>query len=288
VFFSALIAGFFAGFSPFWGLLIIIAYGFRHYQKQNIAYFVTFAVSSLLSVFLIAAGNTSLALMDTVCGIGLTALIYFYYLKSTHNYHIALMYSSGNGVLYGFVRQLLYGQFINDQISKSSYQSLEMMKDMFKDNPEFLALAEQSTQTSVTFFHNYGTAIWFMVIFFALYLGSLWLSARAKTNWNHAVFALPYWSAYLLITAMLFFLIPATRTTGVNLLLIILPCFMIQGIAVSFYFWKFTTTSNRFVLFLIISIILLNYIFILLLILLGIADLWLQFRQKHQQKLKSM
>ena len=226
--------------------------------------------------------------MDTVCGIGLTALIYFYYLKSTHNYHIALMYSSGNGVLYGFVRQLLYGQFINDQISKSSYQSLEMMKDMFKDNPEFLALAEQSTQTSVTFFHNYGTAIWFMVIFFALYLGSLWLSARAKTNWNHAVFALPYWSAYLLITAMLFFLIPATRTTGVNLLLIILPCFMIQGIAVSFYFWKVTTTSNRFVLFLTISIILLNYIFILLLILLGIADLWLQFRQKHQQKLKSM
>ena len=288
MFFSALIAGFFAGFSPFWGLLIIIAYGFRHFQKQNIAYFATFAVSSMLSVFLISNGKTSLALMDTVWGISLTALIFFYYLKSTHNFHTALMYSSGNGILYGFVRQLLYGQFINDQVSESSTQSMEMMKEMFKDNPEFLTLAEQSTRTSISFFHNHGAAIWFIVIFFALYLGSLWLSARTKTNWKHAAFALPYWSAYLLITAMAFFLIPATKTTGANLLLIIMPCFLIQGIAVSYYFWKFTTTSNRFVLFFIISCILLNYILILFLIVLGIADLWLQFRQKHQQKLKSM
>jgi predicted membrane protein DUF2232 len=288
VFPSALIAGFLAGFSPFWGLLIIIAYGFRHYEKKNYAYFGVFAVAAIVSVTLITTGKLPLAIMDTFWGVGLTAYVFFYYLNSSHNYHTALMLSSGNGLLYGIIRQMLFRQVIMDQISESSTQSLELMKEMFADNLEMLSLAEQSTQTSLSFFQNYGTAIWFMVTFFAIYLSSLWLSARTKTNWKHALFCLPYWSAYLLIAAMVFFLIPVTRTAGTNLLLIITPCFFIQGIAISNYFWKVYAKNNRFVFFFLISVILLNYVLILSLVILGIADLWLMFRQKHQAKLKSM
>lgn len=242
----------------------------------------------MLSVTLITSGNLSLAVMDTFLGVGLIAFIFFYYLKSSHNYHTALMYSSGSALIYGIIRQLLFKQVIFAQISESSVQSLELMQEMFADNQTMLSLAEQSAQTSVEFFQNYGTAIWFMVAFFAIYLGSLWLATRTKTNWKQALFCLPYWSVYLLIAAMVFFLIPVTRIAGANLLLIIAPSFFIQGIAISNYFWNFYVKNNRFVFFFLVTGILLNYVLFLFLVILGIADLWLLFRQKHQAKLKSM
>ena len=288
MFFSAIIAGFFAGFSPFWGLLIIIAYGFRHYQKNSAAYFGTFAVAAITSVFLFTVGSHSLALMDAFLGIGFTVWLFFYYLSNSQNLQKAFLIASGNGFLYGFLRQYLFRQVINDQIIASSSQSLGLMRELFSNNPEMQSLLEQSAQTSLSFFQKYGTSIWFVVIFFALYLGSLWLAGRNKISWKQDAFFLPYWSVYLLITAMLFFLFPLTRITGSNLLMIILPYFLIQGIAVFFYFWKYYTSNKKFILFFLISCLLLNYVFFLFLIFLGIADLWLLFRQKHQEKIKPL
>ncbi len=288
MFLSAIIAGFFAGFSPFWGLLIIIAYGFRHYQKNSAAYLGTFGLAAVISVLLITVGSRSLALMDAILGIGFTAWLFFYYLSSSQDHQKAFLIASGNGFLYGFLRQFLFKQVINDQLKESSAQSLELMRDIFNNNPEMQTLIEQSAQTSLSFFQKYGTSVWFVVVFFALYLGSLWLAGRDKISWKQDAFFLPYWSVYLLITAMLFFLFPLTRITGSNLLMIILPYFLIQGIAVFFYFWKYYTSNKKFILFFLISCLLLNYVLFLLLIFLGIADLWLLFRQKHQEKMKPM
>jgi hypothetical protein len=285
---SATLSGFLSGFSPFWGLLIIIAYGFRHYRKNSIACLGSFAFAALISVWIIKPDNASLAVLDVILGVGLSAYIFFFYLKSSNDHRAAFLYSSGNGIIYGFLRQLLFRQHLNAQIIESSEQSLKLLNEIFSSSPEMLTVVEQSARQSVSLFQNYAAALWFLVIFSAIYLGSLWLSRRDKIIWQQANFSLPYWSVYLLIAALLFFLMPITKIAGANLLIIILPYFMVQGIAVCLYFWNIFTPDRKFLIYFVIVSLLLNYVFLFFLIFLGIADLWLMFRQKHQDKTKSL
>lgn len=287
MFLSVILAGFFAGFSPFWGLLIIIAYSYKYYLNNNLAWGGIFLAAALISIWGLAIPDPYLASLDAIWGVGITAYLYFFFFQKSHSHQNAFMAGSLNAFVYGFARQALFSQVISKQISESSKQSLVLLQEMFSSNPEMQELAQMSTEASLKFFQNFSVAIWFLTIFFALYFGSHWFAFRIKSFWKQDSFNLPYWSVYGLIAAMLFFIFPVTRNLGSNLLLIISAYFFVQGTAVVFYFWKLRFPANRFLWFFLLSCLLINYVFIMFLLALGLVDLWLMFRQKYQSRLDS-
>lgn len=287
MFLSVIIAGFFAGISPFWGLIIIIAYGFRHFSLNKKVSLSLFIAGAAVAVFLFPVANRIVALSDAVLGVGLTAFLYFICLGKYMPKHIAFVIASGNGVAYGLLRQLLFSDILSKQVVESSKQSLALFAEMFSDNLEMYELVEQSMKASETFFTSYGTAVWFLIVFTALFLGSVWDIHRRGGAWKLHRFDLTYDVIYLLIAAMLLFIISPARIIGGNILLILLPYFLIQGIAVVKYFWDQYTSGKSFLLFFILGSILLNYVMGISLVMLGLADMWLMFREKHEIRMKS-
>jgi len=287
VFISAILAGFFAGFSPFWGLLIIVAYSYRYFQERNLKYAVSFFAAALLSVIFVNGQQIALSLFDAYFGVGLVAFIFFKILADKRDLSQSLLYSSGVAAIYGILRQILFHQVLIEQMQQNSVMTTELSQELFSDNPEMLQLAMQSVESSVQIFTSYGVAIWFLVIISSLFAGIAWLTFKEKGIGVISAIKLPYGFVYPLIASMLLFLIPGLRVTGINVLLIVIPLFLIQGIAVNAYFLKHVMKGKNMIWVTVLLIIFLNYLYLIFLVFLGIADLWLQYRERYQKRIKS-
>lgn len=287
MYFSLILAGFIAGISPFWALIIIIAYSFRHFLKNKSVCLGLFVLAAITSAWLNPAQIRPLALADAIVGVAVPAFVYFKIFSITRSHHRAFIPALISSAGYGVIRQTVFGGIIKDQLRESSEQSLILLQELFSGDPELQSMAEMSSQLSYKAYTDYGAGLWFITIFIALFIGSHWLAAREKISWKQDWFIIPYNGVYILIAALVTFLIPVTRNIGANLLLMTLPVFFVQGTGVVYYFWVRYRSKKRFLLFYLLSVVLLNYIFVLFLIVLGILDIWLMFRQRHEDKINT-
>lgn len=225
-----------------------------------------------------------LNLSDALLGVGIVVYIYFYYLLSA-NLSIAFLYSGAYAAAYGIIRQTVFIDVLKQQIKISQELTSQISQDFFAENRQMTELANQSLEFSRKVLLDYGSAVWFLIIISGVILGSIWLVHRQNMEKELLSFAQPYWTIYPFILAMIFFLIPQQRTNGINLLLIFLPLFIMQGFAVSVFFLR-VYKVKRYNLLSFILLIFLNYLYLSLLLLIGIVDFWMQFRLKFINKKK--
>ena len=127
--------------------------------------------------------------------------------------------------------------------------------------------------------NNYFPAVWTSVIIVAIYLGALMVSKRDIRKWNHKIVQLPYFIVYLLLGILFFCIFPSTRIWGYNGLFMIAPVFLIQGISVLDFYWGNYFRKSKFLLFFLIISMILNYFLLLLVALMGVFDIWFNFRK---------
>ena len=167
----------------------------------------------------------------------------------------------------------------------STIQGALTSVDQFLSQMGLSADAKQSVEIVKAVFLNSFIAIYTLIVGFALYLGTLFLShKKVMKKWEHALFELPDYFTYILIFGLAVFIIPAAlpRRIGINLLLILALPYFIQGVSVIlFLFKKYFKKTNLYIVFFIVLLIM-NNLFMILLSLLGVFDRWFDFRRLHK------
>jgi uncharacterized protein YybS (DUF2232 family) len=90
---------------------------------------------------------------------------------------------------------------------------------------------------------------------------------------------MPYFFIYLLILAMIIFILPNWKTTGINAMVILAPIFLIQGISILDFFWGEFFRRSKLLLFLLIISMVVNIPILILVGLIGLLDIWFDFRK---------
>lgn len=276
--FAALIAGFFAGFAPFWGLLFLIAYGFRYFQEDPVRYFGIFVAVAVVSVLFINGQFLALSIYDAFIGVGAIGYFFLKTRNSGKTLSWNIFYTSIVISAVSSIRTLLFSAVLKQQSIESSKASKELLMEFFSDNEQMLSIAIQSIDQSSKFLAEFSTAIWFLVLVFAMYLAVFWQTSRRNEPQRLSSFELPYWIVYPLIISMVAFLTPTLKIAGANMLMIIMPLMLFQGLAVSQTYLKKVFPNRNANWYSFFLIIIFNYLYISFLVLIGILDIWMHFR----------
>jgi hypothetical protein len=167
---------------------------------------------------------------------------------------------------------------------------LENYDIMAKLNPVLLPIGKGFNQEQLMMFKylvkigrelvsHYNIAMWCSGMIIAVYLGSLLLTRSRAMTWSHKYIKFPHELVYMVIGCMILIVIPITKVLGLNLLLAILPLYLIQGTAVFDFFWGAHFARSPILRFLVILVILLYYPLLVLLVLVGLFDNWFNFRK---------
>jgi hypothetical protein len=197
------------------------------------------------------------------------------------NYLRTLLQVTFYFIVFGVIRHLLFHKVITENINFVFNQYDELLQNGLMRNNEQIELTRQLSESLREFFINYNPAIWIMMLTLGAYLGLVLLSRKLFIKWEHKTMQLPFSVIYLLLAILVFVLFQDTRTIGLNGLLIITPLFLIQGISLLHFYWGDFLKKHKFLLVLLVLAFFFNPYLILLLILLGLVDVWFNFRKIH-------
>ncbi len=268
--------------SPFLGLIFLIASGGKSIIRNfshGYVFFILFSGIVVLTTQLGLFPADLVRYVDVLIGVGLGSFIFFVFLLKTSKYESSILAFSGFTILYAYVRSRLFGSFM--------LQNYDLMVEL---NPSLLPMGKSLTPEQITMFKyivklgrdlidHYNIALWCIAMIIAVYLGSLLLTRSRVMTWDHKFLKLPYELIYLFIGTMILIVIPLTKVLGLNLLLAILPLYLIQGNAVLDFFWGVHFARSPLLRLLLILVILLNYPLLVLLALVGLFDNWFNFRK---------
>ncbi|MBN1327740.1 MAG: DUF2232 domain-containing protein [Candidatus Cloacimonetes bacterium] len=269
------IAGILSALSPFLGLIFIFAAGGKYQELKSGSFLVMFLAVMIL--FRISGILDNLTMIDLIIGVGITGWFFFKILFRTSDYQRALLGISGLNFAYAILRQNLFKtHFIRQiDIAIAQYQEILIGNGETNNGQITLEILDQAKNIYV----NYFPGLWCFTIIIAAYLGALLFSRKTSAKWEHKRTRMPFFLVYLLITALIFYVFVQTRQAGVNVLLMLAPLFLIQGISILFHYWGNFFTKSRFLLYLLIVAVMLNPYLLLLIILMGMFDIWFNFRK---------
>ena len=279
--FTALLSGFLAIISHFIGLFFIIAFGYK-YQKQKYVFYGIFTAVAVLSYFIHITGNF-VFLADALVGVGFTALIFFYLLFRKFDYLNAILISTFLNVVYSLARLIVFKRNLQNFFNESVQQYTQILHASLPAGSNKLQFALDALNNAKFIFDHYSASIWIISTITALYLGSLSISKRL-IKWNHREIRLPFYLIYILIVLMGLALLGQTRFWGINGLIMLFPLFLIQGISILHFFWGKFFKHSRFLVYLLIISLLLNYFLLMLVAFVGLADLWFNFRKINKME----
>ena len=218
---------------------------------------------------------------DVIMGVGIGSYLIFANIFKDFNYLRTLVQVTFYFIVFGVIRHLLFHKVITENINLVFAQYDKMLQNgLMQDNAQ-MELTRQLSENLKEFFINYNPAIWIMMPTLGTYLGLLLLSRKLFIKWEHKTVQMPFTLIYLLLAILLFVLFQDTRTIGLNGLLIVTPLFLIQGISLLHYYWGNYLKKHKFLLILLILAFFFNPYLILLLILIGLVDVWFNFRKIH-------
>jgi hypothetical protein len=268
--------------SPFLGLIFLIASGGKNIIlnfSYRYVFFILFSGIVILTTQLGLFPADLVRYADVLIGVGFGSFIFFIVLLKTSKYETAILSFSGITIIYAYVRSMVFGTIMlqnYDLMAKLNPAVLPMGKGL---NPEQLAMFKYIVKIGRNLINHYNIAIWCIGMIIALYLGSLLLTKSKVLVWDHKFLKLPNELIYLVIGSMIMIVLPMTKLLGFNLLLAILPLYLIQATAIIDFFWGAHFAKSPILRFLLVLVLLLNYPLLVLLVLIGLLDNWLNFRK---------
>jgi len=218
-------------------------------------------------------------LFDIIIGIGIASYLFFKLKSRNFDYAMIIIYVFLYSTVYGLFRHLVLGKKLLETVSVAFEQSQELIISSFRNNPDQLNVFLDVLEKSRTFLENFNISIWIAGIVVASYLGALILSKRAGSNWKHKEIRLPFFLIYFLIIVLVLVLLPKTKVAGLNGILMVAPLFLIQGISILDFYWGNFFSKSKFLLYLLIFAMALNFPLLVLVSLVGMFDIWFNFRK---------
>lgn len=268
--------------SPFWGLIFILAFSGKYQEKRSLFFSVYFGFVALLFLFSVL---DVISVIDLLIGVGLTSALYLWSLHRTLNYINALISVFFLNIIYAILRLVIFGKKYAEIITEVIEKYKEFITQSFQNNNEQLTLALNFTETFQVVFTKYYVGIWVFTIVLAIYIGSLLLSRKGSLKWEHKQIRMPFYLIYILIVTLTSFLLPKMQTAGINALIMITPLFLIQGISILDFYWGDFFKRSKFLLFLLIFSMVFNYFILILVALVGLTDIWFNFRKIDMEEI---
>ncbi|MCF7858261.1 MAG: YybS family protein [Candidatus Cloacimonetes bacterium] len=265
-----------ATFSPFWGLIFIITFSDKYKNKKNLFYYVYIGFAIALFIFRVI---DVISVIDLIIGVGLTSALFLWSLQRTLNFINALISVFFLNVIYASMRVVIFGKQYAEIIAQVMEKYNEFLTQTFQNNSEKIDLTLKFTETFQEFFTKYYAGIWVFTIVLAAYIGTLLLAKKGNLGWEHRKIRMPYYLIYSMIFALVGFLWSNSRVAGINAIIMITPLLLIQGLSIIDFYWGDFFKRSKFLLFLLIFSMVVNYFILILVGLIGLTDIWFNFRK---------
>ncbi|MBN2460991.1 MAG: DUF2232 domain-containing protein [Candidatus Cloacimonetes bacterium] len=278
MFLVAAIAVILAMFSPLLGLVFTVGVGGR-YQLSRINHVFYLAMVIPLVIFFLTSIIDIVTFTDISSGVILSSVAFFLVLKKQEDYVLAIFAVVIINVIYGLLRHLIFGNTFALMVSATIEEYQSILQERMQQNSENIILATELLHSVKQLLIKYFTGLWSFSMTLGIYLGAVIYSRKKMPGWQHRLIRLPQGLIYILILTLIMLLIAPARTLAVNVMLVIFPLLLIQGIAILDFFWGKYFTKSRFLLYLLIVAIIFNHYLIILIGLMGLFDIWFNFRK---------
>jgi Predicted membrane protein (DUF2232) len=276
VIFIAVLAAVLATLSPLWGLIFTLSFSGKYLNR-----FYLFMLLFVLAVAGLFLANVIdwITFFDVFIGIAVSIFIYFYIMQKSDSYLNAILAAAAVNCCYAIARQFIWGKQLLENVMLAMQNVESFLQSSLMENQEQLPLALELIESTKAILTKYYIGTWMVSIIFGLYFGSLLLSRQLQNKWDHRRIGLPFYLIYLLIVSLFLFILPQVRIIGINSLMILVPLFIIQGVSILDFFWRNFFTKSKFLLFLLIFSMALNIPILILVALVGMLDIWFDFRK---------
>ncbi len=280
---SAALAALLGSYSPFLALIFILAYGGKYHTTHKYVYYLVFLGFSLGFMYVIRGSITLegdtlnpkflylLPVGDLIIGSIFSAYLFLELHFRSKSYLKPILLVLPLNLIYSIIKHFSF-----TELYILSFRKIESTL------PVFLQDAETQTamfDSALNLYAKINVGLWMAMLTYALYIGALFCSKRSVIKWQHKNMRLPYYLIYLLIPTLILIIFPDTRWVGVNLILALLPLYLMQGYSVLHYFLGRFLSRNRIILVALITSSLLSRTFLLLIGFVGLFDTWFDFRK---------
>jgi len=204
---------------------------------------------------------------DSVLGVGLITLVFRDRFKNenvSNEFGIAALLT----VLYGLLRFYLFNE-LHVQLFNETLQTIQ------KDMP---MLANAISPESVSILKNLLPSGWIVFQLIALFIGFILMRRNLGFQFNLRRFRLPVFLSYLLIAVIPMYFVKQAWFPFVNCLIGLSFIYLFQGLGVMISkLMQYITNPVIFIVLIVFIVI--NALSYIVLIVLGLADQWLDFRQ---------
>ena len=182
------------------------------------------------------------------------------------------------------VRQYLFSEAIANQFSQAVEQVMFIAKDKFPENSEQFLIFSEMMDVSTHFYLSYSPGMWIAFMMLCLLIGYFIVFRKNEDYVPINQFQVHIYVCYITMFALGISLLPGVKLIGVNLLIAIMPLFLIQGMAVANQ--KMINWFSRSMLLKVMAIIciIINPYVVLFLSIIGLFDNWLDFRKIYKEE----
>lgn len=272
----AVFAALLAAIAPFAGMIFTIYFGLK-YQDKLYVFFSVFIITTV--ILYVGKIYDPIGVLDCVIGIGLISFLFMKTFTNSFNYLSSLLVSAAAAIGYAVMRQLLFLKQLTAIAENAIIEYNKLLAVAFENNPEQLKFFTEASVNIKPLFTDYYIGIWSMIMISAIYIASLIISSRSMIKWQLRKIRIPYNIIYVLIVVLVALLIPNTRKYGLNGLMILAPFFLIEGISILHFHWGDFFQKSKFLAIILIASMVINPYLMILVMLIGLADIWFNFRK---------
>ncbi len=266
----ALLLGAIAVFNPFVGLIMTMIYcrfSMRSIHKSPLQIMALFFVFPIAFVLLLQRQpGVIVAASDAVWGVGFSVLLFLFSLRGRFSFTASMTHSAMLIIIYGVIRQFIFGSYLllaNEQA----------IVDLGKLFPQMLQTSQM--QQSISLMRYMIPSSWMVPQLVALFLGLIVFLRMSGIGLAWKELSFPKYYNFLILATLPLYFFPPLRMVFINSLIALCVLPLIQGIGVILH-QASRFSSNLFVMALIAVLITFNLILVALL---GFADIWLDFRK---------
>ncbi|HRY83455.1 MAG TPA: hypothetical protein P5533_02355 [Candidatus Cloacimonadota bacterium] len=223
-----------------------------------------------VAVLLFDGGSAPLLpVCDAVFGVGIPVLIFLIAASRVRRTSVAFTFSSLMLIAYGMWR----GYYFGDVLEQSFTDVMTMVRDQF---PQYMNAA--LLQDTGAIWLAVMPAAWVVSQLLGLFAGFILFQRQAGAPLSLSRLQLPAYYNFLIIILLPLYLVAGQELVFYNVMISLAVLPMLQGVGVLIDFLS-RILVNRFVLGVSLFIILINLSSYILLLLIGFADIWLNFRK---------
>ncbi len=280
-----MLAALVAAVSPFLGLIFLIGIGGRYVVKsyrQIYVYLALFSATAIGTSYFLAEDSRMVvaSTLDSVVGVGIGSLILFLTLLKFKKFEYAILSFGLFSLLYSVFRQF----FLMDLLLNSMSESAATVRSYVVNSGISESDFDLMIGSIIESYRSFNPAIWTCSAIMGAYLGAVALSKSKIIFWNHKLIKMPYESIYLLLITLIAFLFLPDKTYPMNLLLILAPVYLIQGISVLDFYWGRFLAKTVVLRFILIIALMLNPYMLIVITFTGLFDVWFNFRKIYTKE----